>query len=319
MKTCSYCWEGIQDQAKKCRYCWERLNPNQWKPIEAQTSVDNEVLKHIEEINNILDKTKKKDVKKDFESIANDLKLIDEKYKNLIKNSHKDDKRFVIVKDSIATQLRKMGTELFNKYADTKNSIYFLSLAYKVVDSTKLKQKIKEDIEYFNEEIKNMAWCIHIKDIKTIEEKMDTADILDQISAFFLNYIRFQKPKRISRRTFWLMSATFLGLSLLVRAMTSSDSGFLNILSFIMYIGLLILLIEKIIKRYQDIWMWMGIVHAIIVISIVIWFTWEINEPQIIALFRKGIILTIMLYIILILFFKKSENWDNKWWSKPKV
>lgn len=26
MKTCSYCWEGIQDQAKKCRYCWEWIN-----------------------------------------------------------------------------------------------------------------------------------------------------------------------------------------------------------------------------------------------------------------------------------------------------
>ena len=26
MKVCPYCWENIQNTAKKCRYCWERLN-----------------------------------------------------------------------------------------------------------------------------------------------------------------------------------------------------------------------------------------------------------------------------------------------------
>ena len=44
MKTCPYCWEKIQDVAKKCRYCWERVNnseENNWvyrisKPFEKE-------------------------------------------------------------------------------------------------------------------------------------------------------------------------------------------------------------------------------------------------------------------------------------------
>lgn len=31
MKICPYCWENIQNSAKKCRYCWEWLNDNQTK------------------------------------------------------------------------------------------------------------------------------------------------------------------------------------------------------------------------------------------------------------------------------------------------
>lgn len=58
MKTCPFCWEQIQDVAKKCRYCWERLNE------EASEIKNNVTTKSTKGIKNPI--TTKKTTKADF-------------------------------------------------------------------------------------------------------------------------------------------------------------------------------------------------------------------------------------------------------------
>lgn len=45
MKKCPYCWEGIQDQAKKCRFCGERINNNDKETEKNVSKPQKEVVK----------------------------------------------------------------------------------------------------------------------------------------------------------------------------------------------------------------------------------------------------------------------------------
>lgn len=71
MKICPYCWEEIQDVAKKCRYCWEWLEEKEEIKKTAKGKKDS----FVKKANMNKGKTNKKAVKHEIEeeNINNDI------------------------------------------------------------------------------------------------------------------------------------------------------------------------------------------------------------------------------------------------------
>jgi len=183
-----------------------------------------------------------------------------------------------------------------------------------------MKDEMKEDIKEHHEEkqqINKNHW--HIKNSEKNKSEIERVDIFENIKSFFFKYIRFQKQKRISRKWFWIMFLVFIIWLLFAALISESNSDFLMMLSFIIYLGLLVLLVEKAIKRAHDIWMWMSLIYVIIAAIVAMWVLWREVELNNIILFLQIIIWIITIYIIWSLFLKKSITWENKYGTEPKI
>jgi len=184
----------------------------------------------------------------------------------------------------------------------------------------KIKEEKKEDIKEHHEEkqqINKNHW--HIKNSEKNESAIEKVDIFENIKSFFFKYIRFQKQKRISRKWFWMMFLVFIIWLLFAALISASNSDLLMMLSFIIYLGLLVLLVEKAIKRAHDIWMWMSLIYVMIAAIVAMWVLWREVELNNVVLFLQIGIWIITIYIIWSLFLKKSIAWENKYGAQPKL